>query len=127
MHWLASKGHDTDLSNVLEALEALSCFDAWSWMDKYWKLSQQTKYAMEAMKSLAQMLTMVRDCLTYIQDAAHMPAMKEYLIRRSKEATGRDKSWDDATYESIEWQHQPWRSIQKAIERTAHPDFQVHQ
>ena len=34
-----------------------------------------------------------------------MPAMKEYLIRRSKEATGRDKSWDDATYESIDWRH----------------------
>jgi hypothetical protein len=32
-------------------------------MDKFWKLSQQNKYAMEAKKSLAQMLTMVRDCL----------------------------------------------------------------
>jgi hypothetical protein len=42
---------------------------------------------------------------SYIRDAAHMPAMKEYLIRRSKEATGHDKSWDDATYESIDWQH----------------------
>jgi hypothetical protein len=31
--------------------------------------------------------------------------MKEYLIRRSKEATGRDKSWDEATYNSIDWQH----------------------
>jgi hypothetical protein len=31
--------------------------------------------------------------------------MKEYLIRRSKEATGRDKSWDDATYNSIDWRH----------------------
>jgi len=31
--------------------------------------------------------------------------MKEYLIRRSKEATGRDKSWDEATYESIDWRH----------------------
>jgi hypothetical protein len=60
---LVTKGHKTNLSEVLEALEALSCFDAWSWMDKFWKCSQQNKYAMEAKKSLAQMLTMVRDCL----------------------------------------------------------------
>jgi hypothetical protein len=31
--------------------------------------------------------------------------MKEYLIRRSKEATGWDKSWDEATYNSIDWRH----------------------
>jgi hypothetical protein len=60
---LVSKGHDTNLSEVLEALDALSCFDAWSRMDKYWKLSQQTEFSMEAKKSLAKMLTMVRDCL----------------------------------------------------------------
>jgi hypothetical protein len=48
---------------VLEALEALSCFDAWSRMDKYWKLSQQNEYSMEAKNSLAKMLTMVRDRL----------------------------------------------------------------
>jgi hypothetical protein len=42
----------------------------------------------------------------YIRDAAHMPALKEeYLIRCSKEATGRDKSWDEAIYESIDWRH----------------------
>ena len=60
---LVTKGHKTNLSEVLEALEALSCFDAWSRMDKFWKLSQQRKYAMEAKQSLAQMLTMIRDCL----------------------------------------------------------------
>jgi hypothetical protein len=60
---LVKKGQATNLTKVLEALEALSCFDAWSRMDKYWKLSQQTDYAMEAKKSLDQMLTMVRDCL----------------------------------------------------------------
>jgi hypothetical protein len=60
---LVSKGHNTDLSEVLEALEALSCFDAWSRMDKYWKLSQQNEYSTEAKKSLAKMLTMVRDRL----------------------------------------------------------------
>jgi hypothetical protein len=31
--------------------------------------------------------------------------MKEYLIRRSKEATERDKSWDEATYDSIDCCH----------------------
>jgi lactate dehydrogenase-like 2-hydroxyacid dehydrogenase len=41
----------------------------------------------------------------YIRDAAHTPAMKEYLIPRSKEATGREKSWDDTTYELIDWRH----------------------
>jgi hypothetical protein len=41
----------------------------------------------------------------YIRDAAHMPAMKEYLIRCSKEATGREKAWDEATYDSIDWRH----------------------
>jgi hypothetical protein len=60
---LVSKGHNTNLIEVLEALEALSCFDAWSRMDKYWKLSQQTEFSMEAKKSLAKMLTMVRDRL----------------------------------------------------------------
>ena len=60
---LLSKGLDTDLSKVLEALEALSCFDAWTRMDRYWKLSEQTKYAKEATNSLARMLTMIRDCL----------------------------------------------------------------
>jgi hypothetical protein len=60
---LVNKGHNTNLSEVLEALEALSCFDAWSRMDTFWKLSQQNKYAMEAKKSLSAMLTMVRDCL----------------------------------------------------------------
>jgi hypothetical protein len=51
---LVTKGHKTNLSEVLEALEALSCFDAWSRMDRFWKLSQQKKYAMEAKQSLAQ-------------------------------------------------------------------------
>ena len=62
---LVSKGHKTNLSKVLESLEALSCFDAWTRMDKFWKLSQQDNYAMEAKKSLAQMLTMVHDCLPH--------------------------------------------------------------
>jgi hypothetical protein len=31
--------------------------------------------------------------------------MKEHLKRRSKEATGHDNSWDETTYESIDWRH----------------------
>jgi hypothetical protein len=31
--------------------------------------------------------------------------LKEYLIRCSKEATGCEKSWDEATYDSIDWRH----------------------
>jgi hypothetical protein len=37
---MITKGQATDLTEVLETLEALSCFDAWSHMDKFWKLSQ---------------------------------------------------------------------------------------
>ena len=60
---LIHKGHKTNLSKVLEALEALSCFDAWTRLDTYWKLSQQTKYSLQAKESLAKMLTMIRDRL----------------------------------------------------------------
>jgi hypothetical protein len=62
---LVNKGHKTNLSEVLEALEALSCFDAWSHMDKFWKLSHQNNYAMEAKKLLTKMLTMVCDHLPW--------------------------------------------------------------
>jgi hypothetical protein len=39
----------------------------------------------------------------YIRTATHAPNLKDYLIRRSHEATGRDTTWDDATFESIAW------------------------
>jgi hypothetical protein len=60
---LIKKGHKTNLSQVLEALEALSCFDAWTRLDHYWKLSQQKKYSLQAKTSMAKMLTMIRDRL----------------------------------------------------------------
>jgi hypothetical protein len=42
----------------------------------------------------------------YIRDAAHTPVMKDNLtIRRSNEATGRDNSRDNTTYEPIDWRH----------------------
>jgi hypothetical protein len=53
----------TKLGDVLEVLEALCCFDAWTRMDKFWHISQQEHYAKNAKESLAKMLTMVRDCL----------------------------------------------------------------
>jgi hypothetical protein len=60
---LLSKGHNTNLQQVLEALEALSCFHAWTRMDEFWNISEQDHFANEAKKSLAKMLTMVRNCL----------------------------------------------------------------
>jgi hypothetical protein len=56
---LIHKGHKTNLKNVLEALEALSCFDAWTRLDSYWKLSQQKKYSLQAKESTARMLNMI--------------------------------------------------------------------
>jgi hypothetical protein len=41
---LVKKGQATNLTKVLGALEALFCFDAWSCMDKFWKLLHQTDY-----------------------------------------------------------------------------------
>ena len=41
----------------------------------------------------------------YIREAKHTPDMKRYLIRRSKEGTGRTQPWDEHIYESIDWKH----------------------
>ena len=60
---LIHKGHKTNLSQVLEALEALSCFDAWTRLDTYWKLSQQKKYSLQVKESMAKMLNMIGNCL----------------------------------------------------------------
>jgi hypothetical protein len=42
---------------------------------------------------------------SYIREAKHAPEMRKYLIRRSKEANGRDKPWDEAIYDTIDWKH----------------------
>jgi hypothetical protein len=42
-----------------------------------------------------------KEISTYIRDVKHTPAMKEFLIRRPTEATGRDKSWDETIYVTI--------------------------
>jgi hypothetical protein len=46
-----------------------------------------------------------KSILAYICDAKHTPEMWKYLIRRSKEAIGREKPWDSETYETIAWKH----------------------
>ena len=60
---LLAKGHDTDLSEVLEILEALCCFDAWTRLDKFWHYSKQKQLAEQATESLAFLLLMVSNCL----------------------------------------------------------------
>jgi hypothetical protein len=42
---------------------------------------------------------------TFGMQLTHQPVMKEYLIRHSHVATGRETSWDNTTYESIDWRH----------------------
>jgi hypothetical protein len=39
----------------------------------------------------------------HIRIAKNAPALKNYLIRRSNEATNRDAKWDNEIYESITW------------------------
>jgi hypothetical protein len=51
------------------------------------------------------MQQVTRGIPTYIHDAKNTPEMKTYFISRSKEATGRDKSWDEAIYAAIDWRH----------------------
>jgi hypothetical protein len=41
----------------------------------------------------------------YVRTAAHAPDMKEYLIDRSRTATGRDHPWNTDTLDSIAWKH----------------------
>ena len=41
----------------------------------------------------------------YVRTAAHAPKMKEYLIDRSRTATGTDNPWNDETFYSIAWKH----------------------
>ena len=60
---LVAKGHDMDLSEVLEILEALCCFDAWTHLDKFWHYSNQEELAEQATESLAYLLLMVSNCL----------------------------------------------------------------
>jgi hypothetical protein len=60
---LVTSTHKTDLRKVIHALEHLSCFDAWTRMDKYWKLTQQEEFSAEAKHSMAKLLCMLRDSL----------------------------------------------------------------
>ena len=60
---LVTSSHKTDLRKVLQALEALSCFDAWTRMDKYWRFTEQEEFSVEAKQSMAKLLCMLRDSL----------------------------------------------------------------
>jgi hypothetical protein len=60
---LITKGTNTDLSQVLETLEAICCFDAWTRLDKFWHYSDQEQLAKQAKESLAQLLLMVCNSL----------------------------------------------------------------
>ena len=43
-----SKGSDTNLQDVLEAVEALCCFDAWTCLDKFWKIDKEEEFSQKA-------------------------------------------------------------------------------
>jgi hypothetical protein len=47
----------------------------------------------------------------YLRVAAHAPDMKEYMIERSIDGTGRDAPWDETIFDSIAWQqlHEVYR------------------
>ena len=58
--WLTLKGKITYVQEVLEALEALCCFDAWTCMEKYWKIDEEYKYATNAQESICNLLDMIK-------------------------------------------------------------------
>ena len=53
----------TSTNKSLHALELLSCFDAWTRLDKYRKLSQQEQFASSAQASIANLLRLLCDTL----------------------------------------------------------------
>jgi hypothetical protein len=62
---LQSKGNSTNLQEVLEALEALCCFDAWTWLDKYWKIEDE--YADKAQESIVHLLEIIKRHLPCVE------------------------------------------------------------
>ena len=56
-------GFGSRTNKMLHALELLSCFDAWTRLDNYWKLSQQEQFASSAKASIANLLRLLRDTL----------------------------------------------------------------
>ena len=57
---LLSKGNKTNLQEVLEALESLCCFDAWTCLDKYWKVEDKDKYSWMAQVSICHLLQLIK-------------------------------------------------------------------
>ena len=59
------EGEKTNLKEVLETLEALCCFDAWTRLDKYWKLEEEDEFAKNAQNAICRLLHMIKTCLPH--------------------------------------------------------------
>ncbi len=60
---LKSKGAVKSLQAVLEAIEALCCFDAWTHLDTYWKIDEEEEQAKSAQESICNLMEMIKTCL----------------------------------------------------------------
>jgi len=60
---LKSKGAVKSLQPVLEALEALCCFDAWTRLDAYWKIEEEEEQSNIAQESICNLMEMIKTCL----------------------------------------------------------------
>ena len=58
-------GLGTSTNKMLHALELLSCFDAWTQLDNYWKLSQQEQFSSSVKDSIVNLLHMLHDSLPH--------------------------------------------------------------
>ena len=67
---LLSKGNKTNLQEVLETLEALCCFDAWTCLDKYWKVEEEDKYSWMAQDSICHLLQLIKTHLHRVDGCA---------------------------------------------------------
>ena len=56
---LKKKGKGTNLKEVLETLEALCCFDAWTRLDNYWKLEEEDVFSQKAHDAICKLLHMI--------------------------------------------------------------------
>ena len=60
-------GFGSRTNKMLHALELLSCFDAWTHLDKYWLLSQQEQFSSSAKESIAHLLRLLHDTLPHTE------------------------------------------------------------
>jgi len=64
---MLSKGSDTNLQDVLEAVEALCCFDAWTHLDKFWKIDQEEVFSSKAQDSICHCLHLIKTHLPCVE------------------------------------------------------------